>query len=373
MANIANSMSFGGQSVSATDKRGLFLKVFSGEVMKAYERAIKVAPLLTSRTISSGKSAQFPTTGTALARFFEPGDNLLEAGAAAGQSADNSHEYLSKIKQSERIIYIDELLTSSCFIDDLDEAMSHYDYRSIFAKELGNALARHQDNYAVYQLFQATQDAGNVNNETTPGAANDFLTSNNFYTDGAAALDTLYDAARVLDLQDVPKEDRFVVLNPYGYYSLLKSGVFTVDSTAGGSDARMIFDGGGNDYVGGRMTTVAGMPVVVTNADGFCTTANNDGRFLADTKGGESADEPEDAGSRNIAASLGSTGQDVTTKNNMMALVFHRSAVGEVKLKDVTMESEYIIERQGTLMVAKLATGMGVLRPDAVVGVQQAT
>jgi len=384
MANIASSMSFGGQSVSAADKRGLFLKVFSGEVMKAYERAIKVSSLVTQRTISSGKSAQFPTTGVAAARYFKPGDDLF-----VDSSDTDAHAYLTKIKQSERVIYVDELLTSACFIDDLDEAMSHYDYRSIFAAELGKALARHQDNMALYQIFMACKNVGNVASESTPGQPTGHQLANpTFYSDGASALDTLYDAAAILDKKDVPKEDRFIILNPDGYYALLKEGVFTVNTSANSSDARMLFDGGGNDYVGGQLTTVAGMPVIVTNANGITSgdssaASSDDGIFLTDTKGGDDNDAAgrEDAGSRNITpgladgadtsgtATLGATGNNGDATANCMGLVFHKSSVGMVKLRDITMESEYIIERQGTLMVAKLATGMGALRNDAAVSV----
>lgn len=364
MASIASSISHGGQSVAAADTRGLFLKVFSGEVLRSFERQIKIAPYITSRTIASGKSAQFPTTGVAAARYFTPGENLFDAGSASGQSAGDgttAKDYLSKIKQSERIIYLDELLTSACFIDDLDEAMSHYDYRSIFARELGNALARHQDNYALYTLIAAGFDVNDVTGEVTPGAANTVIDDTDFLTNAASALDTIYDAARVLDEKDIPKEDRFVILNPTGYYNLLKAGVFTVGS-GGGDDARMLFDGGGNDYVGGQVQMVAGMPIIVTNANGLM------GANMVDTKGGDSVQET--AGSRNLAtagnAPTGAVGGTPVTNTTVAAIVFHKSAAGMVKLKDITMESEYIIERQGTLMVAKLATGMGALRNDAV-------
>jgi hypothetical protein len=362
MASIASYISHGGQSVAAADTRGLFLKVFSGEVLRAFERAIKVAPLITGRTISSGKSAQFPTTGVAAARFFTPGENLFEAGSASGQSLD-SHDYLSKIKQSERVIYVDELLTSACFIDDLDEAMSHYDYRSIFARELGAALARHQDNYALYTLIAAGYNVGDVSGEITPGDSPSVIDDTDFLTNSASALDTLYDAARILDENDVPKEDRYVLLNPTGYYNLLKGGIFTV-SGSGGSDVRMIFDGGGNDYVGGQMVTVAGMPVIVSTADGLMS------KTFVDTTAGDTTKEI--SGSRNIAdegaVPTGATGGTPVfgDAETLAAVVFHKSAAGMVKLRDITMESEYIIERQGTLMVAKLATGMGALRNDAV-------
>jgi hypothetical protein len=46
-------------------------------------------------------------------------------------------------------------------------------------------------------------------------------------------------------------------------------------------------------------------------------------------------------------------------------IVAHPSAIGTVKLLDLATESEYQIERQGTLFVAKYAMGHGVLRPEA--------
>ena len=36
-----------------------------------------------------------------------------------------------------------------------------------------------------------------------------------------------------------------------------------------------------------------------------------------------------------------------------------------MKLMDLSMESEYFMERMGTLMLAKYAMGHGVLRPEA--------
>ena len=53
-----------------------------------------------------------------------------------------------------------------------------------------------------------------------------------------------------------------------------------------------------------------------------------------------------------------------TFGTKVMGLVFHKSAVGTVKLQDLSTESEYQIQRQGTLMVAKYAMGHGGLRPE---------
>ena len=46
-----------------------------------------------------------------------------------------------------------------------------------------------------------------------------------------------------------------------------------------------------------------------------------------------------------------------------------KEAIGTVKLLDLATESEYQIQRQGTLFVAKYAMGHGVLRPECAVKV----
>ena len=47
-----------------------------------------------------------------------------------------------------------------------------------------------------------------------------------------------------------------------------------------------------------------------------------------------------------------------------------KEAIGTVKLLDLATESEYQIERQGTLFVAKYAMGHGVLRSECAVEVR---
>ena len=79
------------------------------EVLAAFEERNVMMPLHTVRTITSGKSAQFPLTGTATAGYHAPGDEIL--GTA--------------INHSERVINIDNLLVASAFIANIDEAMNH--------------------------------------------------------------------------------------------------------------------------------------------------------------------------------------------------------------------------------------------------------
>ena len=65
---------------TGTSYDALFLKVFSGEVLTAFARNnIFNEALHSVRTISSGKSAQFPVLGTATAAYHTVGTPLVGA------------------------------------------------------------------------------------------------------------------------------------------------------------------------------------------------------------------------------------------------------------------------------------------------------
>ena len=54
---------------------------------------------------------------------------------------------------------------------------------------------------------------------------------------------------------------------------------------------------------------------------------------------------------------------------DMKGMLFTKDACATVKLLDLGVESEYQIERQGTLMVAKYAMGHNVLRGKAAIAI----
>ena len=126
-----------GQINASGSNTALFLKQFAGEVLTTFETENVFKPLHVVRTISQGKSAQFPVTGVASAAYHVAGENILDSG----------NSYLSQIKANEKVINIDSMLTANTMIYELDEAMNHYDVRSIYTTELGRALAK---NWLLY-------------------------------------------------------------------------------------------------------------------------------------------------------------------------------------------------------------------------------
>lgn len=122
-----------GVGSTSTDTTGMFLKVFSGEVLAAFQRSTVATQNVITRTITSGgaKSASFPVIGRTTAKLLTPGDSLDDQRTA--------------IKNSEKIITIDGLLSADCLVFDLDAAMSSWDYRSVYSNQLGEALSQNLD------------------------------------------------------------------------------------------------------------------------------------------------------------------------------------------------------------------------------------
>ena len=140
LANISQPGLNQGQS----DALAGFLKVFSGEVISAFERSALAVNNHLMRTISSGKSASFPVMGRAKAAYL-----------SAGQSLDDIRE---AIKHNEKVIGIDGLLTSDQMVTDIYEAMSHFDVRNEYSKQMGEALAVSADGAILAEIAKLAID-----------------------------------------------------------------------------------------------------------------------------------------------------------------------------------------------------------------------
>jgi hypothetical protein len=229
---------------SGTGFDALFLKVFSGEVLTAFARNNIFNDALHSvRTITSGKSAQFPVTGAATAAYHTPGTPLVRA---------------NQILANEKIISIDDLLISQAFVSNLEELKNHYDVRATYADELGKALAKRYDENVAKVIANASRASTTLTGGS--GSITATLASGNT-TSAAVSGDELagaiYDIAQTMDERDIPPTDRFCVLPPAEYYKLAESATRTVD---------VDFNPGGNgSFASGRVQQIAGIPVMMSN------------------------------------------------------------------------------------------------------------
>jgi hypothetical protein len=354
MANGDTDPSRVGQINSAGDVNALFLKKFAGEILTTFEENNIFKSLHTVRTIENGKSAQFPVTGIASASYYTPGQSIADAG----------NSYLSDIKKNEKVITIDDVLLASTFLSNIDDVKNHYDIRSVYASELGKALALRFDS-ALAKVFiaAARETTPNVTGGKLGGildvSANAMGTGADSADDsddtdptGAELVAALFTAAQKLDENDVPSDGRFAVLRPQEYYKLITggSGSLVINTSAVNKDV-----GGLGSIASGNIPQVAGITIYKSNH-----------LPSTDLSGGAGVD----AGGSNDVFGAGGVGYDGDFTNSL-GIVAHPAAVGTVKLLDLATESEYQIERQGTLFVAKYAMGHGILRPECAIELQK--
>jgi hypothetical protein len=322
MANvtIANPMAINGQATTDADKLALALKVFSGETLTAFQRTSVTSGRVMERTIASGKSAQFPVFGRTKAHYLKAGQNL-----------DDLRE---NIKQNERIIKLDGLLTADTLIFDLDEFIAHYDFRSPYAAELGNALAISHDASVLAELAkEALNTTENVEGNGKGGVITTKIDAGvvgiNKQT-GLAIYQTLLEAKAKMSKNYVPATERYAYLDPE-YHSALASAVEFLNRDYGASGT----------ILEGNVIRLAGFdilecPHIVRGGDDNTNVIQGEGHVFPT----QYADKHP-------------------------IIICHKTAAGVLRLKNLSMETGRRIEFQADQMIAKMAVGMGGLRPEA--------
>ena len=325
MAN-ASPVSVGRVNAGGSED-ALFLKVFAGEVLTSFERASKTEGADMVRSISSGKSATFPVMGRVGASYHTAGAEITG----------------SDINHNEKVITINDLLISSVFLSNIEEAKNHWDVRSAYSQEIGRALAFTKDKHILQTIGQAAQGSANVADTSYASGTvltNTGIASATASTAANAMIDSLFDAAKQLDANYVPSEGRKCFMRLEEYYKLANAtNAVNVDFSGKGSIAD------------GKVLKIAGIELVPV------------AHFVSSNV---------NSGVEQGSATAGGSNPQAVDLSNYVALVSHPSAVGTVKLMDLGVEKEYDIRRQGTLMVAKYAMGHGVLRPEAAVGIKEA-
>jgi hypothetical protein len=293
----------------------LFLKVFAGEVLTAFDETNVMKDLHVSRTIANGKSASFPVTGKANAAYHVVGTPLLGT---------------QKIAHNEIVVNIDDVLIADTFIANIDEAKNHYDVRAEYSRLLGMALAKQFD----IRLLQLAVLAARGSATVTGGNGGTAITDADAATNGASLAASIFAAAQAMDEKDVPENDRVAIVKPAQYYQLVQT-----------TDVINRDFGGAGVYADGTVLKVAGVQIVKSN----------------------------NIPSANISAVTGENNTYHGNFSTTVAVVMQKQALGTVKLMDLAVErtsGDFEVMYQGTLMAAKYAMGHGILRPECSVEIK---
>jgi hypothetical protein len=313
-------------------KYATYLKLFSGEMFKAYESATMAKGTVQSRTLKNGKAMQFIFTGRMQAGYHTPGTPILGSGDPP---------------VAERTIVCDDLLISSAFVYDLDETLAHYSLRSEIAKKIGHALAESYDKKIFRVIAKAARKAHpiEVAPGPEPGGSVIQLGANKEY-DAQALVDAFFEAASIMDEKNLPKQGRMAVLSPRQYYALISQVSSNILNRDYGNTS-------GNLQSGEGLYEIAGIPIKRSNNLPF------------------------------LANAVGSTVPRVSGENNDYSgdfsthcgLIYHKDAAGVVEAiapSVQTTSGDVSVMYQGDLIVGRLAMGCDTLNPAAAIELQSA-
>ena len=314
-------------------KYATYLKLFSGEMFKAYESACIAKGTVQNRTLRNGKSMQFIFTGRMDASYHTPGTPILGSGDPP---------------VAEKTIIMDDLLISSAFIYDLDETLAHYSLRSEISKKIGHALAEAYDKKVFRTIALAAREAHPVTAAPGPEPGGSIINigANNQYN-AQSLVDAFFEAASILDEKNIPRDGRTAVLSPRQYYALVSQ----VDSNILNRD---FGNSQGNLNSGDGLYEIAGISIKRSNNLPFMVTGSNSGSIAR--VNGENNDYSG----------------DFRTSCGLIYMKDAAAVVEGIGPSVQTTGSDVKTMYQGDIIVGRLAMGAGTLNPACAIELRAA-
>ena len=363
-STLTTSLTRPGQSNSAGDQRALYLKLFSGEMFKGFQRNTIARDLVMKRTLKNGKSLQFIFTGRTTAEYHTPGNSILGNSDGAPPVA-------------EKTITCDDLLISSAFVYELDETLAHYDLRGEISKKIGYALAEKYDRKIFRSITKAARQASPITkaNFVEPGGTQIRVGTSTNASDAyssSALVNAFYDAAAAFDEKGVSGDGRVAVLNPRQYYELIQ---------AVGSNGLINRDEQGDALQAGNgIIEIAGIKIFKSMNIPFfgrfgtkygtgsstnpgVTDPGNTGSFTEVTM------EDERAGT-SATKTVNSYGNGTSEFENSCGLIFQKEAAGVVEAIGPQVQvtsGDISVVYQGDVILGRLAMGADALNPAAAI------
>ena len=363
-STLTTNITSPGQSNSTGDKRALYLKLFSGEMFKGFQRNTIARDLIMKRTLTNGKSLQFIFTGRTTAEYHTPGNSILGNSDGAPPVA-------------EKTVTVDDLLISSAFVYELDETLAHYDLRGEISRKIGYALAEQYDRKAFRAITKAARQASPItkSNFKEPGGTQIRVGTNAQASDAynsAFLINAFYDAAAALDEKGVGQEGRVAVLNPRQYYELIQN-VETNGLINRNERGDAIQSGNGIIEIAG-ITIYKSMNIPFFGRFGTkfgSASATNPGVTDPGATGDfvEVAMADETAGT-STTKTVNSYGNGTSAFENSCGLIFQKEAAACVEAigpQVQTTSGDISVVYQGDVILGRLAMGVDALNPAAAV------
>ena len=351
MAYRGGTTGLEGTSISTDNDAGkLWLPIWSGEVLHAYDEYRSFEPLVTSKSIASGRSMEFPITGTV----------DLQPAWAAGQYLVGGEDAAS----TQFAVELDKRPMAAHFeLDNVDLMITQWEYRQELARQAGQTLANARDK----QLARFLVFAGSVGKLTSdprtgllypqPGVIGDV--SAGVTADIALELlESIEDYTVELQENDVPVGPTFCAVTPRMFQAIRRLGV--AESTAGGgagdvTNMQPMF--GGTAVSGGL-----GAPFT-QGMNALADSLTYMGVTIVKSNHIPTTDDAAAAGVCSVGEArygglFGAAG--------VQSVMWQSDSVAAIRKTGLVVDTEDDIRRNTTFTVASIMAGTGILRPELV-------
>ncbi len=331
-----------GTSISeANDMGKLWLPIWSGEVLHAYDQYRMFEPMVTSKSITSGRTIEFPMTGTVdLLPAWGAGEYLL--------GGDNS-------KTETFVISLDKRPMAAHFeLDNVDLMITQWEYRQELARQAGQTLANARDKQIASFIAQAAvvgalDPAGDVRGIASTDLPKPAHLGSNTddATEALAVLEAIEDFCVELQEIDVPVQGCYCAVTPKLFQQIRRLGV--ADSATAGERFNM-------QPMFGGVAEAGGLGAAFTQG----MNSLNDRLTYMGVTILKSNHIP--VGDDEVI------GEDRYTLKGAQAkvrgLIWCSDSVASVRKTGLTVDTEDDVRRNTVFTVASMMSGTGILRPE---------
>lgn len=351
-----------GPSGGAAGANKLWLPLWSGEVINAYDQYNVFENLISHKSISGGFSYEFPVTGTvALQAAWDAGEELV-----GGDSSSTTFK-----------INLDKRPMAAHFeTDNVDLLVTQWDYRSELARQAGLTLANTRDKQIISAYIAACVVAPLTSDPRGLGVANfpapavvDTSTSAigvavSACTEATALniLQKIEDYLVFMQENDYPCQNVYCVVTPKVFQVIRALGIprspfnaITSSGVVGTSSVVAATNNYANQAMFGGENGL-GAPLSV-GMNQLSDTLDYMGVKILKTNHIPRADL--------TAASIGSAKYNLVCNTvNIFGMIFQPDAVAGLSLMGMKVDTVQDVRRNTQFTVASMLKGTGVLRPE---------
>ena len=369
-----------GTNVTGGGAGKLWLPIWSGEVVNAYDEFNMFEKMVTSRVIPSGTTMEFPITGTvSLKPSWDAGVELL---------GDQDS------KTSTFAVTLDKRPMAAHFeLDNVDLMLTQWEYRNELARQAAMTLSNTRDkqlysyiaraamtsqidndprpslnlNSAIYGGDDSSDDAKLLSWGTSGAAANDRATG------ALSALECVEKYIVFLQENNIPYDQLFMAVSPQAFMDIRSLGVARAYSDLNSGGRQLYFggntDGGFGTGLGNHLTDAYGQLHDSLEYMGCTIIKTNHGsdqlRDLYGSDGTDGSGGNIGEVKYNLDFTLGEGGSDSATgTRGIRAVMFTPDAVAGLRLQGLKVDTVDDVRRNTTFTVASMMQGTGVLRPE---------